>query len=89
MKRLKMRFGVLSQGFILFDGKPYLNMMHGQYNLLFPVVDGKISRKSEDLDIPPEEVIEVIALEGLEKFGIIMTETDNLMDQKFWGEYAL
>jgi|GEM_PF-5003413 len=81
---ITMRFKNLGVGFFKHEGKVYFAMPHGEMMIHFPVLNGKISRKSDESSIFPDEDIEVIPFKEMSAHGLEIKPGDNLNEPRFW-----
>ncbi len=85
MSEIIMRYGDLECGFFQYNNKIYFAMPHGRWIFHFPVIDGKISRGSDDSNIYPDEEIKILLFKELEDYGFYIKNGDNPFDDQFWS----
>lgn len=86
MPLVEMRFDELECGFFMYCEQLYFAFPHGKFVLYFPVKDGKIQRRSDESYIFDLEMITVIPLPEVSKYGMPINENENPMDSRFWSE---
>lgn len=70
MPTKKMPFANLQNGFFVHKGKFYYATAWGQVTFHFPIVNGVISRTKDDINIYPDEEIEVIPRVYWPEYGL-------------------
>jgi len=85
MAEVTMKFGDLELGFFRYRGRIYFCYPYGDWNLHYPVKDGKIVRQSDGTAIHPDETISVIPKEEMTKYGLLIGAADNPLEKRFWA----
>ena len=85
MKRGNLEFGFFRcKDKISGEAKIYWGMVHGKWDLNFPVKNGKISRNDDHLALFSSEKVTVIPLQEMANHGMQIKQGDNPMDPRFW-----